>query len=116
MATLELSALGRNGRAKGEGRTLISGLEELEDPLFEGKNSCSSTSPGVSDGDDPRERSWKPNSELLLDSPDDDESMNGAEESDGKGTKLVVLLTEVGRDLGCLGGRLLPDIPPSEME
>ena len=93
MATLALSALGRTGRAKGEGRTLISGLEELEDPLFEEKNSCSSTSPGVSDGDDPREQSWKPNSEILLGSLDDVESTNGVGGCDGQGTEEAVLLT-----------------------
>ena len=100
----------------GEGRTSISGLEELEDPLLEGKYSCSSTSPGVSGGDDPRERSWKPNSERLLDSPDDVESKNGAGGSDGKGTELVELLTESGKVVGSLGEIILPDILPSEME
>ena len=114
--TLELRTLGSNGRAMGEGRTSISGLEELEDPLFEGKYSCSSTSPGVSGREDPRERSWKPNSELLLDSPDDVESKNGAGGSDGKGTELVVLLTESGKVFECLGEIILPDILSSEKE
>ena len=77
----------------GEGKTLVSGLEGLEDPLKEGKYSCSSTFPGVSDGDDPREQSWKPNSEILLGSLDDVESTNGVGGCDGRGTEEAVLLT-----------------------
>ena len=56
-----------------------------------------------------------PNSELLLGSPDGVESNFGAVGTSGKEKLLDALLTEGGKESVCLGGRLLPDIPPSEM-